>query len=363
MNKVISMPKSLDDAIGTALIAIEKNNFQKVIKLLEYVKLYKNDYDEVMVNYALLISYMNTGVLDKAHETLNILENTKVSNPQVAEVLKSIKKDLINQVTISHNNQTKAIQDLSTKDIISKLNLSDRQQIIIENYRKFGDNTIWSNLLNEDEVADLRMNYTVYLNQMGKFSKYIVNFKGFTSEFSPLDVYEFLKEVEDDEFFWLNFNFKNLELILNNKTLHQFVKNYVLENIAKYTKLKILPIYNIRLSELNGEISTIDLPVYEELKDETIKRIGTFYQLNTKHDAETIATMIESIVDVVATINYPKDVFTNGPLMDAVVAYIVNDIFLGRENDITIKATTNLAFEDVREEIKKYEELISYLIT
>ncbi len=363
MSKVISMPKSLDDAIGTALIAIEKNDFNKVIKLLEYVKTYKEEYDEVMVNYALLISYMNTGYLDKANETLNVLENTNVSNPQVASVLKSIKKDLVSQQQANETNQSASIQELTYEQIIQNLNLHDRLQIIAEQYQINGDNTIWSNLINPSEIEDLRMNYSVFLNQLNKWKLYVINFKDFNSEFSPLDVYEFLKEIEDDEFFWLNFNFTHLEVILNNQNLHQFVKNFVLEKLAYYTKKKILPIYNIRLAELSGEITTADLPIYEQEQANVIENLTSFYELDTKHDSETIETMIESILDVISTMNYPNNIYTGKISIEAIVAYIVNDIFLGREYDVTVKARTNVSFEDVKEEIKKYEELISYLIT
>ncbi len=363
MSKVVSMPKSLDDAIGTALVAIEKNDFKKVIKLLEYVKTYKTEYDEVMVNYALLISYMNTGQLDKANDVIAILDETTVNNPQVASVLKSIKKDLANQQTVEASSQDKEIQNLTYEQIIQNLNLTDRLNIIAEKYQEVGPNTIWSQLINPSEIEDLRSNYNVYMNQFSKWKLYIVNFQSFNSEFSPLDVYEFLKEIEDDEFFWLNFNFTHLEVILNNKNLHQFVKNYVLEKLAYYTKEKILPIYNIRLAELDGEISTIDLPIYEIDKSDIINRITSFYELDTKYDSDTIETMVGSILDVIGTMNYPNNIYDGRIAIDSVVAYIVNDIFLGREYDVTVKAKTSISFEDVKEEIKKYEQLISYLIT
>ncbi len=362
MNKVVSMPKSLDDAIGTALIAIEKNDFNKVIKLLEYVKTYKKEYDEVMVNYALLISYMNSGSLDKAKDTLEILENTNVNNPQVQNVLNSIKKDLENQTSVSHDVEEAKQNKLSHAEIMENLNLNDRINLVADKYAKLGKNTIWSNLLNEDEVEDLRINYAVYLNQLNKWKMFVVNFNGFTSEYSPLDVYEFLKEIEDDEFFWLNFNFRHLEIILNNTNLHQFVKNYVLEKVAYYTYDKVLPVYNIKLAELNGEISTVDLPNYTDSKAMVIDVLSSYYELDTKHDSETIETMIESIVDVIGTMNYPNDIYSMKKTIP-IIGYIVNDIFLGREYDITIKNKTEISFEDVKEEIKKYEQLISFLIT
>ncbi len=362
MNKVISMKKSLDDAVGMALNAIEKGDFKKVIKLLEYVKEYKEDYDEVMVNYALLISYMNTGQTSKAAQVMAILDELEIKNPQIDEVLKAIKKDL-QRIKKNRDSEKREVEELSYEQIIGNLNLEDRLKLLGELYAQFGEGTIWSSLVNPSEVEELRHNYAQYLGLNHKWLGYIVNFKGFDENTSPLDVFEFLREIEDDYFFWFNFNFKHLELILNNSKMHQFVKNFILERLAFYTKEKIIPVYNIKLSELNSEITTYDLPVFTDQKNELITDVNSIYSLVTEVDSDAIESMVASIVDIILIANYPNDLFQESDTVKAVVAYIVNDVYLGREYDVMIKDKLNITFNQVKTEIKRYEKLIAYLIT
>lgn len=362
MKKVITMNKSLDDAVGMALNAIEKGDFNKVIKLLEYVKKYKKDYDEVMVNYALLISYMNTGQTSKAADVMVILDELEIKNPQIDEVLKAIKKDLL-RVKKNKENSIKEVKDLTYEQIIGNLNLEDRLKILGELYAEYGEGTIWSSLVNPSEIEELRHNYAQYLSIHRKWLEYVIEFKGFNENVTPLDVFEYLREIEDDYFFWFNFNFHHLELILNNPNMHQFVKNFILERLAFYTQKKIIPVYNIKLSELNSEITTYDLPVFTDQKNELITDINSFYSLVTEVDSDAIEAMVASIVDIILISNYPNDLFEESDIIKAVVAYIVNDVYLGREYDVMIKEKLNISFEQVKSEIKRYEKLIAYLIT
>lgn len=355
MKKVLVMEKSLEDAIAISFNAIEKNDFKKVIKLLEYVKKYKHNYDEVMINYALLISYMNNQNTSEAIRIITELDQMDIQNVQIAEVLKNIKKDL-------KLNKAKR-GDLSYDEIISNLEVQPKLKILKDLYDKYGEDTIWSNIINPEEIDALRHRYKIYLQQAERWNKLIVNFEGFNEDIAPVDMFEFMKSIENDYFFWFNFDGSELAIILNNKLIPNYAKNFIMERIAFYTKERVLPILNIRIPEIDDEITTMDLPVYTAEAEAIIKKITTIYELDTDHDEDTIKAMIKSVLDIVIVSNYPLNSLENQEKSAAIVAFIVNDIFMGREYDVLVTEKLDFEFKDLKNEIKQYERIITFLIT
>ncbi len=355
MNKILVMEKSLDDAIAVSFNAIEKNDFSKVIRLLEYVKKYKKNYDEVTINYALLISYMNTHNSKEAIKIIAELDQMEIQNPQIAEVLNNIKKDLKVHVT------NKA--ELSYEQIIKQLKITEKMQLLTNLYNEYGENSIWSSLINPEEIGNLRYLYQNYQEKITKWYTLIVDFSEFTDEVKPIDLFQLLKEIEADAFFWFNFPIQDLAIILNNQALPTYVKNFVLACLAYYTNKKIIANIKIQIPELGGEITTYDLPIFTKQINEIAEQVSKVYDLDTENNEETIQTMIKSVIDVIVITNYPNDVLKEQVRISAIVAYIVNDIFMGREYDVLVNQKFGYEFKQLKSDIKNYEKIITFLIT
>ncbi len=355
MNKVLVMEKSLDDAIAVSFNAIERNDFSKVIRLLEYVKKYKKNYDEVTINYALLISYMNTHNSKEAVKIIAELDQIEIQNPQIAEVLNNIKKDLKVHVTNK--------RELSYEQIIKQLKITEKMQLLTKLYNEYGENSIWSNLINPEEIDSLRYIYKNYQDKITKWYTLIVDFSEFTDEVKPIDIFQLLKEIEADAFFWFNFPVQDLAIILNNQALPGYVKNFVLACLAYYTEKKIIANIKIQIPELGGEITTYDLPVFTNEINEIAAKVSKVYDLDTENSEETIQTMIKSVIDVIVTTNYPNDALKDKKRISAIIAYIVNDIFMGREYDVLVNQEFGYEFKQLKNEIKNYEKIIAFLIT
>ncbi len=355
MTKILTMEKSLEDAIAIGFSAIEANDFYKVIRLLEYVKRYKNNYDEVMINYALLISYMNTQQTDEAVRIINEMDQLEIQNVQIAEVLRNIKKDL----KLTNISQKKH----SYEEIISNLEIQSKLHLLKDLYDLEGDESIWADLINPQNISSLRNRYQFYLLQLEKWNHLIIDFTEFSDKITPVDLFEFIKAIEQDYFFWFNFKSEHLAIILNNQELPTYVKNYVLERIAFFTKEKVLPIINITIPEIGDEITTYDLPVYVKKQKIITKEIMKIYLFDDAIDESTITTMIKSILDIIIISNYPTDMLVDVDKVSATASFIVNDIFMGREYDVLTAEHFGYKFIDLKSEIKQYERIITFLIT
>ncbi len=355
MTKILTMEKSLEDAIAIGFSAIEANDFYKVIRLLEYVKRYKNNYDEVMINYALLISYMNTQQTDEAVRIINEMDQLEIQNVQIAEVLRNIKKDL----KLTSIKQ----KDYTYEEIISNLEIKSKLKILNGLEDMDWEDTIWTDLLYDENIHLLNNRYKRYLIQHEKWTRLILNFTDFNDKLTPVDLFEFIKIIEQDYFFWFNFKSEDLGQILNNKHLPTYVKNYVLERVAFFTKEKVLPIINITIPEIGDEITTYDLPVYVKKQKIITKEIMKIYLFDDAIDESTITTMIKSILDIIIISNYPTDMLVDVDKVSATASFIVNDIFMGREYDVLTAEHFGYKFIDLKSEIKQYERIITFLIT
>lgn len=351
--EILKLESSLNDAIHYAMVAVESGQFNKVITLLEYVKTNKNSYDRVMINYALLISYMNTGRHDKAKLIIQEFEQMKIEHPDIKNVVDSIKNDLNNTTADSEIFSVNSNLDLELElDFIEKLKT-------IEYYNDFAqeiENGEFTNF--EDIVAE----------QIEFYEKYILNFESKVESITPLEYYTYLIEIENDVIFWYienkNYKYDRLVKLMANDKVPPFIKKFLLERYAHFANLGILE--HIKLKFENKQIDT-------SLLKEQLNNVDMVLGLakGVYLDVEKAGTVIlnednrnsfANILRVIYIHGFPWIEYDNVIQVLAIASYIFNDFVVGREYDRATEKFTGFSFDDLKEEIKKFELYITFLL-
>ncbi len=353
---VLVLNQSLDTAMYNSMLAVEQGNFIKVIELLEYVKKYSSTYDHVMVNYALLISYMNTGQVNHAAHIIEEFANVKIENQEIQNVVDSVKKDLSKHAPSS----------LPQKGPQLKINIDNRTAKLLHEVHP--NDGIWNLVLNSkagNKAATAQLNSEILhvKDLIQKLDEMIIQFENFTETITPLEMYDFINEIEDNMLFWYAYSNvfpkKSFVEIFDNKELPLFVKKYFLERMV------YLIDYGIRH---HGEY-LIGSEVYDTKKlfhvlDKVVVKAQRAQVLFDEMEVEFTADMMDSYISVIKIIQiemYPSNNYSDEKLL-AITSYIINDFFLGRDHDRFTKEFTGFSFEDVKEDIKKFENLITFLL-
>ena len=80
-------------------------------------------------------------------------------------------------------------------------------------------------------------------------------------------------------------------------------------------------------------------------------------------DDTNLHETISSILNIVYINSYPKNIYEDRKKLQAIVGYIANDIFLGRNFDENVLKNTGYSFLDVQRDIQKLELLITFLVS
>ena len=165
-----------------------------------------------------------------------------------------------------------------------------------------------------------------------------------------------LRDVADNIFFLTRLTTLQLEKFYKNDKIPKFYKNLLT------TKLLILIKYQIMDSQKITQYTGIEgekLYLNESKLDDLIEEVVTVYG-GIKLDFEPIIIIVELFVFE----NFPNEIFDlDHNKLKAMLCYIANDVTLGRDLDELVQANTGVKFEDVKEEIKKYKQLTTFLIS
>ena len=357
-NKILKLNKSLDDAVIQAMMAIEIGQFHKVINLLEYVRHNKEYYDEVMVEYALLVSYVNTGNYVKATETIETLDGIYIENEQIKEVIQNIKNEVIENKAKNKTYDKK--QSFNIDVALKELSLERKQ---IELYRDLHvDDYMWSLILAAvDNLGNSRIEFEHEYKQTKKeyFDTFtqLIEFDQFSDNQAPLDLFSSKDTNDGNVLFWLLVTKKNITEVLNNEHLPNLIKNYFLERAVHYCHYGLVPDFEINY--ISNVINLGDLPDFPNDFYEVANNIESYYEIENPE----LYDMIASVLKILYVNAYPNDVYENKHRLEAIVGYIVNDIFLGRQYDGVIEHQTGYNFDEVKKEMQELEMLITFLIS
>ncbi len=355
---VLKLNESLDSAIYNAMLAVESGNFIKVINLLEYVKKEKAVYDKVMINYALLISYMNTGQIPKAMEVVEVLDNLPFDNPEIKNVVDSVKKDI--SARKQNSDEPKIDFDLDMK-------------LAINLAKKHPNDGIWNLAIASfkgEELARSQFNAEVVLatHLVKRNQKLIIEFDGFDDKVKPLDLFAFLNDIKDNHLFWymhlLDVSNINFELVFANKKLPLYIKKFYLE---RYINFRFYGLYseNMIFVVNNLEIHTVNLrPVLKHMDDLASEVIDIYKDVKI----DNFDDFYESIIGILMVIlieQFPMIMMSEDYDFTktlAITSYVINDFIMGRKYDKETQAITNIKFGDIKEDIKNYEYLLTFLL-
>ena len=357
-SNVLKMERSLDDAVVQALIAIESGQFQKVIKLLEYVKENKVSFDEVMIEYALLISYVNSGNNVKASESLKTLDTLYIENEQIKDVIQTIKNEVFN----NQKNEEKIVKKKSfnTLRVIKDLGLERSR---VELYRDLHvDDYMWSLILAAiDNLGDSRNEfeheYKLAKKEFSDIYSQLVQFDEFSDSVTPLDLFEGINANDSNVLFWMLMDKKNIIEINDNKNLPEFIRKYVVERAVHFCHYGLIEEFQI---EFENKLQSIgNLPDFSTKFYEVSNNVESYYSI----EKSDLYDMITSVLNIIYIDSFPNNIYNDKNKLEAMVGYIVNDIFIGRKYDKLIEKKTKLKFDDVKQEIKQLEMLITFLIS
>lgn len=348
MEKIVTLNKSLDDAFNQAILAVEGGKFNKAIILLEYVEEHKQTYDEVMVNYILLISYYNTGNRIKALKCLEKFDILKSDNQQIINVVEQIRSDLKNKF-----DSNKVFCD----DFLVKVFKSE--SVITDLAKKFPDDFF----LNVISLPRSEQDYIIIANLVKQaFSGNDFFEKNFNKEGNyeinvlPLKLLNFFKIHEDNMFFWLMLEEKALTKFYNNTNISDFFKNYVtiqLIKIVNYDKLN---------EERLAKVTNLDkdqLTLNNELAKDLTRDITRIYNDEDVIDYDSV----EAVVEIFICELFPKKISDmNYAKLVATIAYAINDVMIGRNYDSLIYKDSKIKFSDIKEEIKEFEHIFIFLL-
>lgn len=346
-NEILTLNEGLDQAFNNSMLAVERGNFKKAIELLEYVERYKADYDEVMLNYVLLISYYNSGQMDKTAMQLQKLNQLYIADGPIKEVIDSIRDEMSKKKTMQQERVEKFILHLFTSnENIDKLieeYPEDDFLKLIKSPRTIGQ---------FDQIAEM---IKIANEQKIIFIAGIENFKQFDDKFTPLGIWTYFKTVEDNPFFWMLLTRDDINMFYKNEALPDYFKNFVTISLMQLVDYKIYK--NTELSKFSG--------IKKELLKIDNRRIGYLIEEVVElYNEEIEYELVKAVVDLVIINNFPQDIFTiDYPTLVATICYIINDVIIGREYDEIISKQLGVRFVDVKQEIKKYKQLITFLIS
>lgn len=360
-SEVLYLNRSVEEAIFNGMLAVEAGRFNKVITLLEYAKQSKINYDIVMVNYALLISYMNVGEIKKAQQVLKDLELEKIDNQQIANVIESIKDDL----KVKKSNK---ITEKSNDEYINKaLNFIDIN-FANQCLTTYPDDGIWKYYLDsrKGDKEALKIYLELYdeaLSTKNFLNVVIKNFESFDEHITPLVLYNYMLDISTDHIFWYTMNQGDWSDIFNNKNLPLFAKKFFLERRG-YTKEYGFKTFEHENYEISGKNYLVqDLFPVLETAVEFAQSLGiVFDEANAYYSDEIFETMT-SVFKIILIECYPDFEYRDKNKLEAIGGYIVSDLLLGRSLDIYLEEYTKYKFQDVKEEILKFETLITFLLS
>ncbi len=355
--EILKIDKSLNDAVVQALLAIEEGKFNKVIKLLEYVKANKEQYDFVMVEYALLISYVNTGKTEKAAKSLEQLEEMNIENDQIVQVIESIKTEVLNSQANEKKKKKRA--KFKIDEMLKKMGVTKKEVIKFRDLHV--DDYTWSLILAamnnlEDSKKELEHEFYDCYDSLERMKNQFLNYEKGDDSVTALTLFEGLNRFDKSVIFWGLIK-KDLALqILNNRALPKLISTYFIERLAHYVHYGIIEDFEV---ELKGNQTLLsELPNLSGNFFSVANEIQSFYDV----DNDNLYDMVTSVLNIVYIYNFPKNIYDELDHLEAVVGYIVNDIFIGREFDKEIEINTGYKFSDVKDEIMKLEVLITFLI-
>lgn len=354
MKKIVTLNDGVSNAFMEAMASIENGRYSKVITLLSYVKENSQQYDQVMVEYALLISYVNTGALEEAKACIDVLDSIYIENDQIKAIVEQIRRDVLRRTT-----EVSKTKKMSFEDALKVLNTNELE--INTLYDKHPEDP-YIMMLKEgiDNVEDVQNEVIkeVVLAQLDvkQFVDELENFVEFSQSLKPINLFENLNNYEADTLRWMLITPENVNKIYQNRRLPSFIRKYVLERAVHYVHYDILGEFDMRIDGEN--IALKNLPDFHPEFFEVVNSVNQFYNVN-----DNIYDMISSVLNIVYINNYPENVFENIKKLHATVGYIVNDIFVGRRFDDIISQKTGYKFDDVKSEIKNMELLITFLIS
>lgn len=354
MNKIINLNNGVSNAFIEAMNAIEAGKYNKVIRLLNYVKDESENYDRVMVEYALLISYVNTGKLDEAKNCISNLDTMYIENIQMKQIIEQIKNDVLKSF-----NSIKTNQVISFESVLEELKIdaSFIKKIASEHPEDPYFQMFVEAIDDEENVRDEAIKEVSLARvDMRELIDKLVNFIEFNETLKPIHLFEMLNEYEADSLRWLLVSKNDIDKIYQNRRLPSFIRKYILERAVHYVHYGIIEDFSMRI---NGEMRKLSsLPDFNKQFFEIVNDVNAYYNIN-----ENIYDMISSVLNIVYVNNYPENIFNNINKLHAVIGYIVNDIFVGRKYDKIIEQKTGYKFDDVKSEIKNMELLITFLIS
>lgn len=357
MADILKLERSLDEAILSAMLAVEAGRFSKVITLLEYVVENKTTYDAVMVNYALLISYMNSGDINMARNKLEVLKTLNIENSQITDVIKSITKE----VEIRGEVRKKSTENL-TKEALYIIN-EDDITLFMDNNPNDG---VWKLLFdakNGDKTAlDLYLEiYKKTKRQLTFFNNALIKFTSFNEKLTPLVMYNYLIEISENPLFWYLLKEPGLKDLFLNENIPLFGKQFFLER-----RVWALD-YGMHYPEsylVSGEV--YDLMTLKPVLEKSVLYAQSLTDIFIDADvdySEEIFETVTSVFKIILIESYPKDDYPDIAKLYAVGAYIISDLLFNRTLDDYILDYTKFSFEDVKFEILKYETLITFLLS
>ena len=345
---VLTLDSAIEEAVQNAMIAVEKGDFYKTIELLEYVREYKAYYDEVMVNYVLLISYYNINDYQKIVEQFKVLETIQIPSGPIKDVLESIGNEFQKRNAVEEGRSNALIKaifgDVTNVKLLAEVYPDDDFLSLICEPLSKEDYIDISRLIEDSERG------------YDFFEKNIDVFVGFNKNVSPMGLLNGLRDVADNIFFLTRLTTLQLEKFYKNDKIPKFYKNLLT------TKLLILIKYQIMDSQKITQYTGIEgekLYLNESKLDDLIEEVVTVYG-GIKLDFEPIIIIVELFVFE----NFPNEIFDlDHNKLKAMLCYIANDVTLGRDLDELVQANTGVKFEEVKEEIKKYKQLTTFLIS
>ena len=172
MNDLVLL-KSLDDALVIATDAFNEENFKKVIKLLNYYKKNKKNYNMIVVDYFLLIANIVEEKYDIVEDLIKSLESQKLS-PEISNFVKIIKKDLkkdgIIRLTVTNKRAEETKQKIGNKNN-NNFSILERQ---LKNSNSFDFEKIAKFYSNNKIIKELN-EYLILEEEMISTSKSIIN--------------------------------------------------------------------------------------------------------------------------------------------------------------------------------------------
>ncbi len=359
MSGILKMELALDSAMTNGMIAIDEGNYEKTIHLLNYVKLELENYDVVMVNYALLIAYMQLGDMENAKKIVLEMDNININNKDITTTINTIKKELKNAKNIklvTKNNSKQVDLDYFIKNYSIALSIHK-----IKDLAKKNNDPIWNLYLlalsgdnsSQNEFIEY---YESSIKEVEEFDNLIDLYTNQDVVLPNINILQIFSICKYDMLFWLLITPEKINVLLNLEDFPIWAKQFLLERNSYLISVGIYSDNKVVIEDKSLELIESNFTWYDNLilKDLILSTLTT-------QNVDIIFNELNIIYDAYLIINDYNESSDEKILM-AIVGYIYINIFDLNKLEKNIFNLTNVSLDNkIKDEVLASSELIKDL--